>query len=58
MKEGYNTASEFLKDLQNELINITTWAIPIFVDGKKIKDVNLAKNKDGEYIIDIKTINK
>lgn len=48
------TAGELMFEIRKLLNNFASYYIPIFIDGKKVKDVSL-ENNNGEYFISIKT---
>ena len=49
------TASEFMSEMRLNLDNFNTWALPISVNGKHIKSIEIIKNDKQDYCIEIKT---
>lgn len=49
-------ASEFIQTLKQELWMVTTWTIPLYIDGKECDSIELKGNNDThDFRIEIKT---
>lgn len=49
-------ADEFLRALKNILDGFNTYHIPIVIDDKEIKDIEVEKDSEGKYKIKINLI--